>query len=436
MQNKTTANWPFPVVKWPFFYGWMVLVCGTLGMLMSLPGQTIGVAAFTEKLLQALGLDRNQLSLAYMAGTISSSLLLPRFGKLYDKVGARKMAFGAAVCLALVLLYLSQIDRAIALVPAGQGIYLTLGFTFVGFLFLRLFGQGLLTMASRNMMMKWFDKRRGMATGFSNVFVALGFSLSPVWFDSLISAHGWRGAWMILALVVGVAFPIWVMLFFRDNPEDTGLLPDGERQKTGDEHRGQPATKRAFTLKQAMRTFPFWVFGLLMAMQALYITGFTFHIVSIFENAGLPKDTAIGVFQPTAFMAVLVTVLGGLLSDRIPLKYLAFVKAFGAMVGLVGLLMLGGSPWGYYLIILGHSLLTGLFSVLTMVTWPRFFGRLHLGAISGQAAMMMVFGSAIGPIMFSLSLSETGGYGAAAIGCLCFYAILAAATWFVKKPQP
>ena len=81
------VNVPFAAARWPFFYGWMILVWGTVGVLMSMPGQTIGVSVFTEPLLEALQLTRDQLSLAYMAGTIGSSFLLPWAGSLYDRWG-------------------------------------------------------------------------------------------------------------------------------------------------------------------------------------------------------------------------------------------------------------------------------------------------------------------------------------------------------------
>lgn len=68
-----------------------------------MPGQTIGVSVFTEPLLVALQLTRDQLSLAYMAATIGSSLLLPWAGALYDRWGVRPVASLAALSLGLVL---------------------------------------------------------------------------------------------------------------------------------------------------------------------------------------------------------------------------------------------------------------------------------------------------------------------------------------------
>jgi cyanate permease len=48
------------------------------------------------------------------------------------------------------------------------------------------------------------------------------------------------------------------------------------------------------------------------------------------------------------------------------------------------------------------------------VTWPRFYGRKHLGAISGLFMSCQVFASAIGPPVFGVSEYYTGNYHNAA----------------------
>jgi len=50
--------------KWPFYYGWMILAAGTVGVVTSAPGQTGGISPFTESLLTALGPSRVDLSAA------------------------------------------------------------------------------------------------------------------------------------------------------------------------------------------------------------------------------------------------------------------------------------------------------------------------------------------------------------------------------------
>ena len=44
---------PFAPRNLPFFYGWWLAAVGTLGILASMPGQTMGVSVFTDQLLEA-----------------------------------------------------------------------------------------------------------------------------------------------------------------------------------------------------------------------------------------------------------------------------------------------------------------------------------------------------------------------------------------------
>ena len=215
----------------PFFYGWVILACGTLGMLMSIPGQTMGVSVFTDPLLEALGLGRVQLSLAYLVGTVASALLLTHVGRLYDRYGARTVGPVGSAGLGLVLLALTQADhvaRALSQVAGLDRAVAAFVTMMVGFLLLRLLGQGVLTMVSRSMAMKWFDRRRGLANAILGLFVSFGFSFAPQGFSVLIGWYGWRGAWGRMGLLIGGGFSIVAWLLFRDTPESVGLRPDGD----------------------------------------------------------------------------------------------------------------------------------------------------------------------------------------------------------------
>jgi len=433
--SDTNSSWPFNPARWPFFYGWMILGWGTLGVLMSIPGQTMGVSAFTEYLLEALNISRDSLSLAYMFGTISSSLLLPLVGRIYDKIGVRPLAFLSALLLGVVLVYLSQVDRiSNAIRSIIDSWWVTMVMIFFGFFLLRFFGQGVLTMVSRNMMMMWFEKRRGFATGFSNVFISLGFAFAPYLISRIIDNHGWRGAWIVLAIVVGVAFPVIVLIFFRNKPRDSGLEPDGGVVSKKNKKNYFPVAKH-FTINEAIKNYSFWVFALFLAMQGLYVTGITFHVVSIFEEVNLSKELALSIFQPMAVVAVVVTLGFSALSDHIKLKYLLYIKGFGACLSTVSLVFLQSGMWAYHLLYIGTGILAGMFNVLNSVTWPRYFGTNHLGSITGQSVMMIVLGSALGPIMFSFSLSQFGSYESASwLNFLLFFLLLIGSFW-ANNPQ-
>ena len=435
---KRQCNKPFSPSKLPFFYGWVILVAGTIGILMSIPGQTMGVSVFTDNLIDDLGISRNNLSLAYLFGTLVSGLMITRAGKLYDRHGARVMAFTSGVMLGTMLVFLTRVDRMVDALQNWKWLSPTLAtfiFLAIGFWGIRFFGQGLLTMVSRNMVMKWFNKRRGLANAVLGIFSALGFSLAPKVLSQIIERLEWRGAWIFLALLVGTFFAIFVLIIYRDNPEDCGCEPDGRMPSRERRKRPPSLPDRDFSLKEARKTIAFWAFTLALSLSALYISGLTFHIVSVFETAGLTKAKGIGIFIPTSIIAVVVQFGCSYASDFIRLKYLLIFFMVGMLATTFGLTILGNHPVSYGVIMSGNGIIWGLWSVLIGVTWPRFYGFKNLGAISGYSLSWTVIGSALGPYLFSLSADLTGSYDLVAWVCVGLSILLLLLSFKADNPS-
>lgn len=420
--------------RFPFFYGWVVIIVGALGVLMSAPGQTIGVSAFTDSLLEALSLSRDQLSVAYMAGTMLSSVMLTKAGRFFDKFGAAKTGLFASIGLAIALLYLSQIDK-IAGAISSHALVPIFG-VFIGFIFIRFFGQGVLTLTGRTMVVKWFDERRGLAVGILSMVTAYGFSIAPVVFDYLIRQGNWSSAWIKIAMISGIIFPIIIIIFFKDAPEVYGLKPDGfsSNNKNRNKIIRFPVHKD-FTLEEARKTLSLWVFSGLAAMFGLVVTAFSFHVVSFFAEQGFSRTEAINIFQPIAVVAIIATMFFSYVSDYIRLKYLAILFGCTCLLTMYGMYNLNTSGINYWILIISYGCSSGIHALIIAVFMPRFFGKTHLGAITGQAMTIVVFCSALGPILFSLSLSNTGSYKAASIICAIVFLLLLITAIFTNNPQ-
>ncbi|MBW6533502.1 MAG: MFS transporter [Mariniphaga sp.] len=430
-------NFPFRPDKIPFFYGWVILFVATIGVLASGPGQTMGVSTFTDYLIEHIKISRNQISTAYMFGTIASSFMLTWAGRQYDKYGARWTAMASALLLAITLFLLSQSDRIIRIFVKNtdSAVYsgVAIAIMLLLFFMLRFSGQGVLTMVSRNMLMKWFISRRGFVNGISSVFIALGFSIAPLTFDGLIQNTSWRIAWIIMGAAIGIGFLILAFVFFRDNPEDMEMVPDGEKHANRRKHVIIKPFKQ-FTLTEARKTLPFWLFSLPLAFYSLYITGFTFHLVSIFEVAGMDRERALAIFIPVSFLSVGISLLGGWISDRIRLKYLLYFVLTGELIALLSLAYLNDGFF-YYGFILGHGMVSGLFNVLMTVTWPRFYGRKYLGSITGFVMSLIVFASALAPLLYSLSYTKLGSYRYAFLGLAAIILVILIFSYKGNNPQ-
>lgn len=421
--------------KSPFFYGYVILAIATVGVFFSIPGQTIGVSVFTDPVKDALGLSRNQFSNAYMIGTIASSLLIGRAGVWFDLYGARKVASLAALGLALTLLLCSWSASISSLVKEmlDQDTWV-IPFILMTILFfmLRFSGQGILTMASRNVIMIWFDKNRGKVNAVSSVAVSLGFSSSPLWVSVLIDSNGWEHAWRYLGAAVFL-FSILAYLLYKDAPEVYGLVPDGG--KIIETEGSQPkAVKKQYTLKEAKSTRAFWMYGLALSFNSFFITGLTFHIVSIFENDGFAKADAISIFLPASIVAVTISTIFNFLSDYIALQLYLYLLLLGGVLSSLGFLLLSTSV-GVPFLIAGFGIMGGFFAVLNAVAWPRFYGRTYLGSITGKVMSFLILASALAPSIFSLSLSTFGSYHLVGYLGLVFLVFLLIASIKAKNPQ-
>lgn len=272
---------PFAPARWPFFYGWVLVAAATVGTLMSIPGQTMGVGTFSEDLSRAFHLSEVALSFAYMLGTLGSSMLLPFAGQLLDRVGARTMVVASALGLGVSLAVLSRADRLAAARP-GSVVVATVVIS-TCFLLIRFFGQGCLTLVSRVAIGQWFNHRRGRAVAIWGLFVAFGFNSSPMLLNRMIADLGWRGAAMALAGIVGIAMPVIGWLFYRDNPERCGLVMDGIRDPEWHRRMTErvPDVRHHFTRGEAVRTPVFWMFNVGLATPSLIGTAAMFLITSI-----------------------------------------------------------------------------------------------------------------------------------------------------------
>ncbi|MEC8259507.1 MAG: MFS transporter, partial [SAR324 cluster bacterium] len=346
MNRLFKPSFPFEPKKFPFFYGWWILVVATFGMLASIPGQTIGVGVFTEHLLSVSNLSRLDLSIAYMLGTVGSSLLIPYGGKLLDLWGSRIMIIFSGLGLAFALFLLKNTEGLLAFLNQLSWLspfFVSFVILSLIFLLLRQFGQGLMTMVSRFALSKWFDRRRGLVTGINGVFVSFGFSSAPLLLNTLITEQGYLGSMVILAIICGLGTALLGWLFFRDQPEDCGMEMDGSSpQKLGAMHAnlGSPhnTTAKDLPLEEVHRSFTFWIFTMGMASSSLIITGFTFHIASIGEMAGLDRSAIYSIFLPISIISVITNFTSGWLSDRIPLKYLLMALVFSLGLGSFGML--------------------------------------------------------------------------------------------------
>jgi len=401
---------PFDPSRFRFYYGWVVLVVGSVGVLASIPGQTAGVSVFTDDLTATTGLSRLQLAIAYLIGTGTSGLVLPFGGRALDVWGPRVVASVATVGLAATVTGLSFVG------PMNDVVGLVV--MSIGFGFLRFCGQGLLTLSSRTMVSQWFERRRGLVTSSSNVVMSFFFALTPAMLLALIGIDGFRTAWRIMAVVLVVVVGTVVLVFYRVSPETSGLVIDGGAEP--DLEPGVDPAEREIiigtdndrTRAQALADVRFWVVTLPVVAMASTSTALTFHILDFGNELGLEQERIVRIFLPIAVVSVPVTLLGGWLVDRMSPVVIGAGMSVAQIVMYLTVSRLD-QPVAAVVAIVAWGAAQGCYAPLTSAAIPRLFGRRHLGSIAGVQMSAMVIGSAVGPALFALVKSTIGSYQAA-----------------------
>ena len=291
------------------------------------------------------------------------------------------------------------------------------------------FGQSALSVVSITMVGKWFVRRLNVAMAVYTVVLSVGFMLAFPLIGALVLESGWRRAWWIvgLALMLGLAPLSWLLV--RNSPEACSLQPDvatTQAQATAE-------ANFSFTLREALLTPAFWVFGISGAIYGLVASGIALFNESILAERGFDASTYHRSLVVVALTSLVGNFLGGWLISRGQMNRLLAL----AMILLAGSLLAlpqvsSQAHVAAYAVVMG--LAGGFVIVIFFAVWSRAYGRTHLGKIQGAAQALTVIASAIGPLLLAECVARTGSYAAMFYVLTVVVLLLALSAWFVKLP--
>ncbi|PHR98177.1 MAG: hypothetical protein COA78_26445 [Blastopirellula sp.] len=410
----------------PFFYGWVMLGVAMVAQFATSPGQTYGVSVFTKHIASSLQIDMTAVAAAYMWGTIFASLPLSLIGAYADKVGIRRMMAIVVGLFALSCCGMSMIQGPISL--------------FFGFLSIRLFGQGAISLLAGTSTDMWFRDRLGMAVGIRNLSIPFSLGIFPMLAIALIQQFEWRTAYVILGIGVCVLmYPILIFVF-RNRPEDIGQQPDGEAKpiasvETPEQKHEQGMDLPQLTFGEAIQTRAYWIMISLVIFWGMIATALMFVMIPYLGSRGISEsEVKFFVFIPLAISMAVFQLGGGYLADRISLKWLLAFGTLG-MAASVWLYASIDSVWGaaLYGAVFGAS--QGIAAAGGGPLWGKYFGRAHLGKIKGSSVTAMVAGSALGPYLLTKGADLYGSYEPVLFVFVAIYILQAIACLFATPPN-
>ncbi len=254
-----------------------------------------------------------------------------------------------------------------------------------------------------------FQERLGLSVGIISSGVGVGMFLVVPLTQFLIDEFGWRVAFRVLGVISVlwiVPSSLWLRKAMLAQPE---IQIRGQGRKSENQENSDPDTT---TLRQAMRTLPFWLFMAMfffgnVASQTLHV-----HQVAYLVDHGLAAMVAASVVGVVGLASIVGKTGGGWLADRVEREwvYVAGIAILSASA--FALLSLGTPParWATY----AYAILLGVGYSVTAAITPvivsdRFSGP-HFGAIIGVGLMGTAAGSAVGPWMAGRLYDVSGSY--------------------------
>jgi MFS family permease len=391
-----------------------------MGMFASGPGQTYTVSLFVNPIIDELGWSRTTVSGLYTAGSLTAAATMFLVGRLLDRYGARVMLPVVVALFGIALIFMSN---------ASQQWHL-----YVGFAAIRTLGQGSLTLIPTTVIAFWFVRLRGRVMALNTLGGVASQAAFPPLIHVLISAFGWRSAWVALAFIVWGLLLVPAILLVRRSPESVGLLPDGDDAPPEQQSASPVAREINFTVPEALKTRAFWLLILAGSSQSLIGTALVFHHVSVMDSRGLDAVVAASALSVIAPGALAGTFLAGFLCDRFPNR---FVLAGGPLILIFSMLLTLVMAHSWQAIVYGVSLGLGggIMMTTSAVIWPNYYGRKHLGSIRGVVTSGMVAAAALGPLPFGFLFDISSSYTLAVLIFLTLPVTCAIAAFMATPPQ-
>ena len=382
----------------PVFYGWVIVAVSWLLLLVgTAPLWTFGV--FVQPMQDDLGWTRSALLGGLTLRTVVTALSSPLLGRYFDSRRG--------------LLPLAVISSLVSVASLGA-----VAFVHEEWQFLLIYGVigGLSNVPSSGglvgaMLPKWFLRQRGTAVAISTMGSPAATLALPPFVAFVIFQAGWREAWIalgVLALVLGV---LPSLLLIRQ-PEDIGLHPDGDATAPLEEfargHATAPGDIPGLPLSQAIRTPVFWLVLGGIAIGSFSIVGLPANLIPMFMDKGLPRDLSVWGFTTYGLLGFGGRIVWGYVINRAGVRAaLIGMTAYGALITPL-FVVLSGPITVVYAGLIAFGI--GSFVSFNQVLWAVYFGRAHLGAITGTARPIISLASAAGPFVLAGLYDSTGAH--------------------------
>jgi MFS family permease len=420
---KFKSKEPGKTSRYEIFYGWWIVVAGTVIFIVSSGVVFYGNGVFLDPLIQTHGWSKGSVSFAVTLFFFTIGIIGLILGKKVDEYGPKPVLICGAIITGFALTLLSCINTIWQL----YAVYLLLAL-----------GYGCTALLPINTLItNWFIRRRGLAMSITMTGLSIGGIIFVPFSTYLIAHWGLKTALPILGVIYCIVIVPISMFVIKQRPSDIGEMPDGDNNFV-DENGKEPSLlytsqTQTWTRVQAMRTMAFWsivvAFLLSMTGQVAYLI----HQMS-FLSQTLGRTGAASAVSITAGASIIGRLLLGTVIDRMEKRYvimILFIIQAVAVLSLaysnhVAVLYIGTFAFGLTMgsILMMQSLITG-----------ECFGLVSFATVTGVSGVFILAGAALGPAIAGFIYDITQSYQIAftifaAASIVAVFAII-----FAKPPK-
>ncbi len=372
-------------------YGFMIIFFGSYG-------QTFFIALFNDDIKNYYSLSDGQFGLIYALSTTLSSLLLINVAKLIDFIDLR--IYSIIITTGLIITCIS-----IYILPFN------IFYLVIIILSLRFFGQGAMTHAGITSLTRYFGKDRGKAISFGNLGGMLGVMFLPIIVVYFKNFFSFREIWLFSSISLVIFLPILYII----------LNNQKQRQKKFKESI-QGSFKKWKTI-DVIKNKKFLTYLPITTFFSFIGTGLMFHQIFIFSQKGWTIDMLGVGFIFLGGFSILGLIIGGPLIDMLnPQKAILYLLL---PIFLAILILLAFDSFIFLLIYMSlYGFNLGISSPFTGSLWAEIFGLESLGTVKALFHALVVFASALSPVVFGYVIDW--GYGLGMISLISLVMIILA----------
>jgi MFS family permease len=402
------------------FAGWVVVLAAALSVFAQVAFFNPVLGVFIPEFEKEFGWSRTEISLGATFGTLGAAAIAPFFGPLIDRYGGRRFVVGGGVVMAIGLVCLANMQTEWQFfVIYGVG---------------RAMATGLLNVAATVTVSKWFVRKRGLAIGVTTIGTRAGFALMPVVVQLIIDSSDWRAAAYMLAVVVGVFGTIPSILWLRKEPEEYGLLPDGDSVDPRAAGAHLVNSEYNSTRKEAMRTQAVWLLTIAISLQTFAGGAVNLHQIPYMVDRGISQGDAALVLSFFALFSAAGGLVESFFDHTLGSRITFIIGLFGSAGGMVILMFTNTFAMGVAFAAF-YGLSFGLMLTSQQVLFADYYGRASLGAIRGASLPLFMLLQAFGPIVGGAFYDTTGSYEGAFVLFASGYVVAALLLIAARRPQ-